>query len=134
MGTWGTAIASNDTYADIYGEFFEKYNDGLEVAEISNKLITSHKDIINEPDDSNNFWFALAKSQWECKQLDPFVYSKIKNIIENEADLLVWRQLGAEQKEINKRKTVLDKFLEDLSAERPKAKARKKKIIKQPVF
>jgi len=23
MGAWGTAISSNDTYADIYGEFVD---------------------------------------------------------------------------------------------------------------
>jgi hypothetical protein len=39
MGAWGTAISSNDTYADIYSEFFNLYNDGLEVDEISKILI-----------------------------------------------------------------------------------------------
>jgi len=34
MGAWGIAISSNDTYADIYGEFFDLYNDGLDIAEI----------------------------------------------------------------------------------------------------
>ena len=31
MGTWGTGISSNDTFADIYDEFFDLYNDGLSV-------------------------------------------------------------------------------------------------------
>lgn len=134
MGTWGTAISSNDTYADVYGEFFEQYNDGLEVIEITNKLIGSHQGIIDDPDESNNFWFALAKAQWECKRLDPSVYSKVKNIIESKSDITVWHQLGAEEKEINKRKIALDKFLEELSKERVKIKARKRKIIRQPAF
>lgn len=34
------------------------------------KLISDNKEEINDPDDANNFWFALAKAQWECKQLD----------------------------------------------------------------
>lgn len=70
MGAWGTAISSNDTYADIYGEFFDLYNDGLDVTEISKKLIADNQETINDKDDCNNFWFALAKAQWECKQLD----------------------------------------------------------------
>jgi len=134
MGAWGTAISSNDTYADIYGEFFDLYNDGLEVAEISEKLIAGNQETINDTDDCNNFWFALAKAQWECKQLDKDIFDRVKNVIETGADLEVWRQLDADEKNIKKRKAVLDKFLADLLTDRPKAKSRKKKIIRQPVF
>ena len=81
MGAWGTAISSNDTYADIYGEFFDLYNDGLDVAEISKKLIADHQETINDADDCNNFWFALAKAQWECKQLDKDIFERIKNVL-----------------------------------------------------
>ena len=48
---------------------FDLYDDGLDVAEISEKLITTNQEIINDIYDSNNFWFALAKAQWQCKQL-----------------------------------------------------------------
>lgn len=134
MGAWETAILSNDTYADIYGEFFDLYNDGLDVAEISKKLIATNQETINDKDDCNNFWFALAKAQWECKQLDKDIFDRVKKIVETGADLEVWRQLDADEKDIKKRKVVLDKFLADLQTERPKAKSRKKKIIRQPVF
>lgn len=134
MGAWGTAISSNDTYADIYGIFFDLYNDGLSVEEISKKLIADNQDTINDPDDANNFWFALAKAQWECKQLDNNIFEKVKHIIETDADIEVWRHLNADEKDIKKRKTILDKFLAELKTERLKPKARKKKIIRQPVF
>lgn len=134
MGAWGTAISSNDTFADIYDDFFELYNDGLEVSEISKKLITSNQEIINDTDDCNNFWFALAKAQWECKQLDIELYNRIKNISDTGADIEVWRQLDANEKDLKKRKLVLAKFLADISTERPKAKSRKKKVIRQPLF
>ena len=134
MGAWGTAISSNDTYADIYDEFFELYNDGQSVEDISKKLIADNQETINEPDDNNNFWFALAKAQWECKQLDTEILEKVKEIIETGLDLEVWRLLDAVEKDIKKRKVVLDKFLVDLQTERPKAKSRKKKVIKQPPF
>lgn len=134
MGAWGTAISSNDTYSDIYEEFFELYNNGNDVAEISRKLIADNQETINDTDDSNNFWFALAKAQWECKQLDKEIFNRVKTIVETGADLQIWRQLDADEKEIKKRKVVLDKFLSDLQTERPKAKSRKKKIIRQPVF
>ncbi len=134
MGAWGTAISSNDTYADVYSEFFDLYNDGLPVEEISKKLISTNQELINDPEDSNNFWFALAKAQWECKQLDLDIFERVKNIIETGADLEVWLQLDADEKDIKKRKTVLEKFLANLKSEKPKAKPRKKKIIRQPAF
>lgn len=134
MGTWGTAISSNDTYADIYSEFFELYNDRLDVAEISKRLISNNQEIISDTEDSNNFWFALAKAQWECKELDKELFNRIKEIIETGADLEVWRELDADEKDIKKRKVVLDKFLTDLQTERPKAKSIKKKIIRKPLF
>jgi len=134
MGAWGTAISSNDTYADIYGEFFNLYNDGLDGAEISKKLVADNQETINDTADSNNFWFALAKAQWECKQLDNGLFDRVKAIIESGADLEVWRQLDSDEKDIKKRKVVLDKFLLDIQTERPKAKSRKRKIIRQPVF
>lgn len=134
MGTWGTSISSNDTYEDIYSMFFELYNDGRAVADISNKLIADNLETINDTDDCNNFWFALAKAQWECKQLEKGILDRVKNIIETGADLEVWRQLDADEKDIKKRKIVLDKFLTDIQTERPKAKPRKKKLIRQPVY
>lgn len=134
MGAWGTAISSNDTSTDIYGEFFDLFNDGLDVAEISKKLIAANLETINDKDDCNNFWFALAKAQWECKQLDKDIFDRVKKIVEAGADLEVWRQLDADEKDIKKHKVVLDKFVADLQTERPKAKSRKKKIIRHPVF
>ena len=134
MGAWGTAISSNDTYADIYGLFFELYNKGLAVKEISEKLIASNQDTVNDSNDSNNFWLALAKAQWECKELDPIIFDHVKKIISSGSDVEIWRQSGATEKDIEKRKVVLEKFLVGLKTERPKPKSRKKKIILQPVF
>jgi hypothetical protein len=134
MGSWGTGISSNDTFADVHAEFFDLYNDGLEVGEISEKLIKENQETIDDVDDSNNFWFALAKAQWECKQLDRKLFEKVRNIIESDSDLKVWRELGADEKDIKSRKIVLEKFLAKLETEKPKARARKKKIVRQPVF
>lgn len=134
MGTWGVAVPSNDTYADIYREFFDLYNEGLEVAEISAKLIRENQEIIDDPDESNNFWFALAKAQWECKQLEQDLFVRVRKIIESGNDLEVWRRLDATEKDIKRRKDILEIFLLSLQNERLKAKAKKKKIIRQPAF
>jgi hypothetical protein len=134
MGAWGTAISSNDTYNDTYQDFFELYDKGEEVGEISKKLIAKNQETINDPDDCHNFWFALAKAQWESKQLDKELYKRVKDIIDTGADIEVWRQLDADPKDLKKRKLALDKFLFNISVEKTKARPRKRKIIRQPIF
>ncbi|MGN7885721.1 hypothetical protein ACN9ML_04405 [Dyadobacter endophyticus] len=134
MSAWGTGISSNDTYADIHGEFFDLYNKGVDVAEISKRLIAGNQEMIDDRDDCHNFWFTLAKAQWECKQLDKELFERVKTIIDTGADLEVWRQLGSDEKHVKKRKNALDKFLGELQSERPKAKSRRKRIIPQSVY
>ena len=134
MGTWGTGLSSNDTFADVYGEFFELYNEGQEVGAITNRLLTSKNHLLNDSGDSNNFWFAMAKAQWECKALDREIYDRVKLIIENKEDLEVWRELGADDNEISKRDKTLVKFLEQISQKRERPKSRRKKKIRNPAF
>ncbi len=129
MGAWGTAISSNDTYADIHSAFFDLYNEGVEVVEISKKLIAENQDIIKDPDDCNNFWFALAKAQWECKQLDPKLFSWVQEIIETGSDLKIWRQLEADEKEIKNGKLHLTNFFLTCKSKKRNRKAGKRKLF-----
>ena len=128
MGTWGTAIKSNDTSADIYADFFDLYNDGKESTEINKKLISDN------PKGENDFWFALALALWETKSLPTDILEKVRDIIKSESDLKLWKELDASESDIRKRKAVLEKFLTKLESEKPKAKARKKKKTKDPIF
>lgn len=134
MGHWGTSIKSNDTYADIYGDFFDLYNDGKTVDEITISLKSKYADVIKDKDDRNNFWFSLARAQWECKALDSQVFTKVKSIIESGDDLRLWKELGSDDKQVRLRAKVLEKFIAELSVEKAVPKKRKKKITRQPVF
>lgn len=134
MGTWGTGISSNDTFEDIKYEFFELYNDGLEPTEITDRLINSNKDLIESEEDANNFWFAIALCQWECKSLTPELLERTTDIIKSGADIELWEELGAEKTELTKRQKALDKFLEKLNSEKKGAKKRKKKLLKDAIF
>ena len=134
MGTWGTGISSNDTFADIYGDFFDLYNEKKSIKEISEKLIRDNQEIINIPEDANNFWFALALCQWECKELETVVYNRVENIIKSKKDLLVWEKSGASNSDLMKREKVLEKFLEKLKTERIKAKKIKPRVLKNSIF
>jgi hypothetical protein len=134
MGTWGTAISSNDTYKDVYSEFMDLYNDGLEVQEITELIIKKNSEIIDDPEDGPNFWFAIAMAQWQCKALDNNIFIKVKQIADSDEDIKSWHELGASRKDIDKRKGVLKAFIEKISTENPKAKRRKKKILRDSIF
>jgi hypothetical protein len=134
MGTWGTNIKDNDTTMEIIEAFFELYNEGKEPSNISAMLIKENKGLINIPEASNNFWFALALAQWETKSLDIKIFEKVKLLIESGNDLEVWKSLEADDKTIAKRKIALEKFLVKLQTEKVKAKLREKPRNVKPIF
>jgi len=124
MGTWNTKISGNDTFQDIYQNFFDAYNQGQEPADISKQIQDDYAEMFEDSDDRNNSLFGLALAQWETKSLDLSVYKQVKEIIENGNDLEVWKGLGADEKSLKQRKDVLDKFLSQLSTDREKPKRR----------
>ena len=134
MGTWGTSIKSNDAFADIYSEYFELYNKGGLPENISEKIKSDNWEILEIEEEKHSFWFALALAQWETKSLDMKVLSTVENIITSGDDLNLWLNLGATEKDIRQRKIVLEKFLEKLKSDRPKATPRKKIKLKTPIF
>lgn len=134
MGNWGTGISSNDIFEDIKDEFFELYDEGHEPNHIGQKLIDANQEIVNDYEDANNFWFALALCQWECKSLEPKILERITQIIESGTDINLWEELGAEKSELTKRKKVLEKFLEKLNSEKKNPKRRKRKIFRDSIF
>jgi len=124
MGTWNTKINGNDTFQDIYQNFFDLYNQGQKPVVISKQIQDDFAEMFNDYDDKNNSLFGLALAQWETKSLDPTVYKQVKEIIETDSDLNVWKELGADNKTIEKRKKELDKFLTQISTEKEKPKRR----------
>jgi hypothetical protein len=134
MGTWGTGISSNDIYEDINYEFFELYNQGMEVSAITEKLIKENKELIDSHEDQNNFWITIAKSQWECKSLEPKVLNRIKDIVESGKDIELWKELDASTSDLTKRKKVLDSFLEKISTKKKTSRKRKVKKSRNAIF
>ena len=134
MVTWGTGISSNDIYEDINYEFFELYNQGMEVSAITEKLIQENKELIDSHEDQNNFWITIAKSQWECKSLDPKVLNRIKDIVESGKDIELWKELDASKSDLTKRQKVLDSFLKKISNEKKTSRKRKVKKSRNAIF
>ncbi len=134
MGTWGTAIKDSDAFADIYSEFYELYNKGGQPDIISKKITDENWEMLEIEEEKHSFWFALALAQWETKSLDLKVLSTVENIIISGAELKLWLDLGASEQDIKKRKVAIDKFLEKIKSDRPKAKPRQKAKLKTPIF
>ena len=134
MGAWGTGISSNDTYADIYEQFFDLYNDGLSVSEITKRLIDENQETINIEEDAPNFWFAIANAQWECKALEKEVLLKVEHIINSGEDIRIWKELDASPTDLKTREKVLNKFLSKLQTEKDKPRKRTKKKLYNSIF
>ena len=124
MGAWSEKIKDNDTTLDIYSAFFDRYNSGENAELISTSIKEEYADYFNDSDDRNNALIGLAFAQWETKSLESDLYKEIKELIESGKDLTVWKDLGANDKSLKKRKTELDKFLKQISTERDKPKRR----------
>lgn len=134
MGTWGTAIKDNDAFADIYSEFYDQYNEGGLPESISKKIIETHWEILEIEHEKNSLWFALGLAQWETKSLDVEILIKIESVITSGEELAIWLELGASEKDIKKRRIALEKFLQKLKSDRPKAKSRKRIKLRVPIF
>jgi len=134
MGAWGTGISSNDTYADIYEQFVDLYNDGLSVSEITKRLIDENQETINIAEDAPNFWFAIANAQWECKALDKEIFSKVEHLIKSGEDIRIWKELDATPADLKTREKVLSKFLSKLQTEKDKPRKRTKKKFYNSIF
>ena len=127
MGTWNTKIDGNDTFRDIYQDFFDLYNKGQDPIEVSKQIQLDSADMFEDYDDRHNSLFALVLAQWETKCLDVNLLEEIKNIIETDKNIEQWIGFGASSQTVQKRKKELAAFLAKISVERSKAKRRSRK-------
>jgi hypothetical protein len=124
MGTWNNKINGNDTFQEIYQNFFDLYNQGQNPLEISKQIQDECAEMFEDYAERNNSLFGLGFAQWETKSLTPTIYKQVKQIIETDNDLEVLKGLGADEKTLKQRKIILDKFLTQISTDREKPKRR----------
>lgn len=133
MGHWGTSILSNDTASDIRFEFFDLYDKGQELPDIRQKIEKEFKegDLI---EDNTDLWLSLAYFQWQIGHLDKDIKERAETIIDQNIDLRVWEELGADKPTLKKRNAALQKLRTQLQTENPKPRRRKKKSSPKTIF
>jgi hypothetical protein len=121
MGTFGTAIFSDDFACDIRDEFKELIGEGLTPEQATNALVNSYADSLNDPDEASVFWLALAAIQWKTGRLLDTVKEKATGIIEVGSDLERWKLQG-DKKLLAQREKQLQKLKEQLLSPQPAPK------------
>ncbi|MFN4121577.1 hypothetical protein [Acidovorax sp.] len=102
MGTSSTALFSDDVACDIRDEFIEMFSTGADPAEVTEALIRSWSESIQDVDDGPVFWLALAATQWKYGCLDEEVRNRAVEVIDCDLDIKRW-----EGSSIARRRTVL---------------------------
>lgn len=119
MGTWGTSLHSDDTAADLRGDWSTGIRWGRQPEELTDELAKQYGA------DDSTFWLALADLQWSSGHLLPRVRDKALEIIAGGTDLDRWKDAG--EAERRSRRAVLNKLRARLQTEPPAPK-----VIKRP--
>lgn len=126
MGCWGHKISESDTFADVYEQFFDEYNNGATAEAAAAAVRTQLGDYFVEYDDQYDAHFALALAQWETQSLEPTLLKKVEQYVESGADLKNWEDRGADSKTLKSRASALSSFLKELQNPRPSKKRRRR--------
>jgi len=100
--------------------------------EILKQLRDKHAESIEDSDEGPLFWLAVARAQWECGALSAMVLKKIEAIVREGRGLERWEDTGPKAAE--RRRRVLEKFLDTLRTKNPRPRKRKKPTQRKPLF
>ena len=133
MSAWGTGIQQSDEFSDVYDEFFELYKDDAVATDLYQAILTEYQAEFSDEESSPmlyTVYYALAQCLWECGVKDDWLWRKIKDIIDTDADLKFWNQLGLEPQLEKSRRKALLKFWEKINSKPTKIKKPKINKVK----
>lgn len=129
MSSWGAGVKQSDEFMDVYDEFFERYKDDAAAIDVSHSILSEYQKEFPDEDTVPllyTVYYALAWCLWECGVKDETLWQKIKDIIDSDADLKFWNELGVEPQIENRRRRELQKFWEKINSTPQKIKKAKK--------
>ncbi|MDR1849641.1 MAG: hypothetical protein LBQ75_06355 [Zoogloeaceae bacterium] len=99
MGTSSTALFADDVACDVRDEFIESLSTGATPVDVTQSLIQSWDNAIQDADDGPVFWLALAATQWKYGCLDDNVQTHAIEIIDSGVDLKRWAGSSAARRQ-----------------------------------
>lgn len=120
MGSWGTAIYSNDTASDVRDACNTLYA-FLSAEEATAALFREFREVAGSAlldDDYASFWYALADWQWKHGVLTEEIRQKTLALLRDYAGLSDWEASGSAS-DIKKRRAVLDELRVRLGSPMP---------------
>lgn len=128
MAIDGVKIIDSDIAHDIYNEFMDLYDSGMEITGIID-IVGKWRDLLNDDEVEHEFFItSFALALWETGNLTEDILQDVKQCIEKRASIKMWIEENC-QKEAISRQKVLDKFLIKISV--PKLNPRKRKKFKK---
>lgn len=118
MGTWGTALFSDDLAADVREAFRDLIGEGLTTEAAVNRLRREYKSSLRDPNEESVFWLALADTEWRLGRLDDTVLKNALRVIDSGQDLMRWED-DADRK---KRERILTRLRTKLQSTPPAPK------------
>lgn len=122
MAFWGMDLNQSDEFCEIYDEYLDLYDIGLEPAKITQQILQRYQNKTI----SHNALFALAKAEWSLGFRSEDVYARVNEIIDRGENISYYRSLGFSEQEINERVEKLISF-QNLLLSTPKV-PRKRRI------
>jgi hypothetical protein len=127
VGVWGTGVFSDDTAADVRGEYRAHIEDGVDGRDATDKVLEVFRESLDDRDDAPSVWLGLAATQAQLGRLEARVRDRALQIIADGTDL---RRFDEQPRLRAKRAQVLGKLKERLlGAQRPAVRLRKPKAI-----
>lgn len=119
MGAWGTGLYQNDIGLEIKDDYRDKLRAGKTEDEAYAEIMQEYKDIIADEAEKFDVFFSLADTMWNLGRLNDEVKNIALSLIDQECADERW----SSQKDVEKRKIVLNSLKERLLSEmEPKKK------------
>ena len=129
MGTWNCSINGNDLAQDLIMEYRAAfyYND----VETALKKIFNYVGDLDE-EETTNFIYSLADFMWKHGILTDDIRNTAIKMIDSNYGLKIWEE--SNEKNLNKRKKVLQEFKEKITSQQPPVKKISLNLHTTPIF
>ena len=118
MGTWGTALYSDDLAADLRSDLRDLFAEGLSAEDAVARLSREYESSIRDADESCVFWLAVADAAWRLGRPSDRATAQALRVVDDGADLRRW----PDPKDRAKRSAVLHQLASRLQSAPPSAK------------